>query len=156
MRRLLIVSLVLACATVTARGQAPDPQTLAQKILDNGAKLFDGKDAKVMAATYTEDAVFAFMSREGDNGRYKAEEKRGRADIETVYSDLFKNGKPNTTISKNSVDFARLLAPDLLVIYGTFQPDVSSVGSYPFVQIRVKQGEKWLIQNLRLFLVPAT
>ena len=46
-----------------------------------------------------------------------------------------------------------MLIRDLMVIYGQFEPQVDR-GKYNFVQERVKQGDKWRIQCLRLYVIP--
>jgi hypothetical protein len=65
--------------------------------------------------------------------------------------ELFKDDSRRTT-SRNTVEDAALLNGDLLVIRGTFQPDVNEPLRVAFVQVRVKRGDKWLIQNLQLFV----
>jgi hypothetical protein len=103
-----------------------------------------------MAATYTEDAEVSAVTKDKDTGMYKVEVTRGRPAIERGYQDLFKDRKAGTT-SRNVVKYADLVGTDLLIIHGTFTLDVSQEGSFPFVQVRTKQGEKWLIMSLQLF-----
>jgi hypothetical protein len=46
------------------------------------------------------------------------------------------------------VEVAHLLQPDLLVIYGTFEVRKGTETSwFPFFQVRVKQGEDWLMSS---------
>ena len=64
--------------------------------------------------------------------------------------------KPETTKSRNTVEYAKFLAPDILVIAGTFdlntlKPDSPKI---PFYQVRVKKGDKWLMSSLRIYFVP--
>jgi hypothetical protein len=40
-----------------------------------------------------------------------------------------------------------------MVIHGVFQPNVDKQGKFPFVQMRLKQGEKWVIKNLQLYVI---
>jgi hypothetical protein len=52
----------------------------------------------------------------------------------------------------NSVEYARLVAPDLLYITGTLDltsPDLKTT-RLPFSQIRVQQGEMWKIINYQI------
>jgi hypothetical protein len=42
-------------------------------------------------------------------------------------------------------------SPDLLVIRGMFILDVADEHPLPFIQVRAKEGDKWLILNLQLF-----
>jgi hypothetical protein len=153
MPRLAILSLALAFVVPSAaRSQGDDAKVLAQGVLDKGATLFDSKDAAAMAATYAEDARLIWMDKDNDTGRYNTSVKQGRAEIESLYRDLFKD--PNEQFrARNTVEFARQVSSDLLIIYGTFQPDISKTGKYPFVQARIKQGDKWLIKSLEFFLV---
>jgi hypothetical protein len=153
MTRLVVLVLGLALALpFSSKAQEKDANTLAQQILDKGAALFDTRDATAMAATYTEDAQIEWIAKDDSTGEIKVDVKKGRVEIESLYHDLFKDAKEKTT-SKNTVDFARLIAPDLLLIQGIFQPNVANKGKYPFVQLRVKQGEKWAMKNLQFFVM---
>jgi len=153
MRRFTILMLALLFAgPFSATAQEKDAKTLAQEILDKGAALFDTHDATAMAATYTEDAQIEWIAKDDSTGEIKFDVKKGRAEIESLYHNLFKDAKEKTT-AKNTVDFARLIAPDLMVIHGVFQPNVANKGKFPFVQLRVKQGDKWVMKNLQFFVI---
>src|SRR5262245_52100604 len=108
MRRLFYALLVVSCAATMARAQGTDGRDLAQKVLDQGAKLFDTRDARAMAATYTEDAVLTVLSKDQSTGTYKTEEYRGRGQIEDYYRKLY-DGMTESTVSKNMVESARLM-----------------------------------------------
>ncbi|MBX6314610.1 MAG: hypothetical protein IRY99_17105 [Isosphaeraceae bacterium] len=151
MIRLAILPLALLWPLAT-RAQEPDARKLAQEILDKGAALFDTRDAAAMAATYTEDAKIFWVGKNQDTGQYQIDVKDGRSQIEDLYRNLFKDRKRTT--SRNTVEFARFVAPDLLVIQGYFEPDIHRADKFPFVQVRVKQGDKWLMMSLRLFVLP--
>lgn len=151
MTRIAILGLFIALP-LAVQAQDKDAKTLAQQVLDKGAELYDTRDAAAMAATYTEDARLIWLEKDNDTGRYKTSAKEGRADIEGIYRDMFKDSTEKTT-SRNVVEFARFLAPDLMVIHGTFQPNVANQGKYPFVQVRVKQGDKWLMKSLQVVLI---
>jgi hypothetical protein len=114
--------------------------------------LFDTRDAAAMAATYTEDAELSLLIKDKDTGTYRAQVTRGRSAIERGYQNIFKDRKAGTT-SQNVVEYAHYIGTDLLIIHGTFTLDVNQEGSYSFVQVRAKQGEKWLIMSLQLFVV---
>jgi hypothetical protein len=153
MRRFVILALGLVLGLPSlSTAQDKDAKTLAQEILDKGSALFDTRDATAMAATYTEDAQIQWISKDDSTKEIKIELKNGRAEIESLYHDVFKDAKEKTT-SKNTVEFARLIAPDLMVIQGIFQPNVVNEGGFPFVQMRVKQGDKWLMKNLQFFVI---
>jgi ketosteroid isomerase-like protein len=143
----------IARAAGTANDKpADEAMTLAVKLTEQGAATFDTFNAKAMADYYTEDAVVVLVTRDGPG--FKNDLHRGRADIEAFYADVFK--KPETIKSKNTVEYAKLIAPDVLVIAGTFDPNTLKPDSpkIPFYQVRVKQGDKWLMSSLRIFFVP--
>jgi hypothetical protein len=150
MKRLaaLVIMLVLPMAV---RADDKDAKAAAQALLDKGAALFDTRDAAAMAATYTEDAQILWFDKDSSTGEIKLSLKKERAEIEALYHDLFKDAKEKTT-SKNTVEFARLITPDLMVIHGVFQPNVDKPDKFPFVQTRVKVGDKWLMKVLELYV----
>lgn len=131
---------------------ADEAMKLAVKLTEEGAATFDTYNAKAMADYYTEDAEIALTTRE--DGGLKVETHKGKAEIEKAYQEIFKN--PETIKSKNTVEYAKFLAPDILVLAGTFdintlKPDSPKI---PFYQVRVKQGDKWLMSSLKIFFVP--
>lgn len=135
-----------------ARADDGDAKALATTILDKGAALYDKKDAAAMAATYTEDGRVLWYEEDKDTGELKLSEKKGRSEVEGLYRSLF-DGSTAPTTSRNTVQYARFVTPDLLVIHGVFQPDTAKAGTYPFVQVRRKQGDRWLIKTLQLFAI---
>jgi RNA polymerase sigma factor (sigma-70 family) len=133
------------------QGSPPsEADQIANRILKAGSDLFDAKNASALAATYTEGGQVHIFSKSEDQA-FKEDVKQGRADIEQFYRDLFREAGPID--SENTVEFARLIAPDLLVIHGRFRPNTGQ-SEIPFVQMRVKQGPEWLIRELWLFLSP--
>ncbi len=152
MLRTTILTLVLALPTAVM-AEDSDAKKLAQEILTKGAALFDTQDAMAMSATYTDDARLFWVEKDKSTGKIKVDVKEGRSEIDKLYRDLFKDTKEKTT-SRNTVEFAKLVSPDVLVIHGYFQPNINNDGKYSFVQERVKQGDKWLIQCLRLYILP--
>ena len=134
------------------RAQDKDAKTVAQEVLDKGSALFDTRDAVAMAATYTEDAELLWIDKDSTTGEIKVSVKKDRSEIESLYHDLFKDAKEKTT-SKNTVEYARFIGVDLMVIHGVFQPNIDKQGKFPFVQMRLKQGEKWMIKNLQLYVI---
>src|ERR1700720_4003114 len=101
---------------LTVMAQEKDAKTLAQDVLDKGSALFDTRDAAAMVATYTEDAQLLWVDKDSSTGEIKVSVKT-RTEIESLYRDIFKDAKEKTT-SKNTVEFARFVAPDLMVIQG--------------------------------------
>jgi len=150
MKRFAIFALMFVLP-LTVMAQEKDAKTVAQDVLDKGSALFDTRDAAAMAATYTEDAQLLWVDKDGTTGEIKVSIKKDRTEIESLYRDMFKDAKEKTT-SKNTTEFARFVAPDLMVIQGVFQPNIAKQGKFPFVQMRVKQGDKWLMKNLQLYV----
>lgn len=151
MKRFAIFALMFV-GPVSVNAQEKDAKTVAQDVLDKGAALFDTRDATAMAATYTDDAQLLWIDKDSTTGEIKVTVKKDRTEIESLYHDLFKDAKEKTT-SKNTVEFARFVGAELMVIHGVFQPNVDKQGKFPFVQMRVKQNEKWLIKNLQLYVI---
>ncbi len=151
MKRYAIFALMFLLP-ITVRAEEKDAKTLAQAILDKGSALFDTRDAAAMAATYTEDAQLLWIDKDGSTGEIKISVKKDRAEIESLYRDLFKDAKEKTT-SKNTVEFARFVGAELMVIQGVFQPNVDKQDKFSFVQMRVKQGDKWLMKTLQLYVI---
>jgi hypothetical protein len=151
MKRFAICALMFM-VPFSLRAQDKDAKTVAQEVLDKGSALFDTRDAVAMAATYTEDAELLWIDKDSTTGEIKVSVKKDRTEIESLYRDLFKDAKEQTT-SKNTVEYARFVGADLMVIHGAFQPNVDKQGKFPFVQMRLKQGEKWVIKNLQLYVI---
>jgi hypothetical protein len=149
--RILAVLAILFLGPVFAQADENDAKTVAQGILDKGAALFDTRDAGAMIATYTDDAQLFWFDKDNSTGAFRSTVK-DRNEIESLYRDLFKDANAKTT-SKNTVEYARYIGSDVLVIHGVFQPDIAKDGKFPFVQTRVKQGDKWLIKTLQLYVV---
>ncbi|APW62169.1 hypothetical protein [Paludisphaera borealis] len=151
------ISCVVALAVVSlapglARGD-DEAMKIAVKVTTEGAATFDTLSASAMAAYYEEDARLSLVIR--SNEGLKTEFHNGRGEIEKAYAKIFE--KPETIKSHNDVKAARLLAPDVLTIDGTFdlntlKPDSPKI---PFHQVRVKKGDKWQILSMEVFYVPA-
>jgi hypothetical protein len=105
-----------------------------------------------MAATYTEDAQLEWVEKDSAAGGFKIDVRKGREEIETLYRDFFKDQKEATT-SKNTVEFAQFINPEMMVVQGYFQPNVANDAKFHFVQVRVKKDDKWLMRSLMLFVV---
>jgi len=157
--KLLIVTMAMI-AGLLAGGRCPgqdrpadEALKLATKLTDEGAATFSKGDAKAMAASYAEDALL-FVQGKSDGGDHSVKEYDGRAEIERFYADYFK--EPRTIRAKNTVEYARLLTDDVLVIAGTFEPNQldEKPMKLPFYQVRVRRGDRWMIHSLRLFILP--
>jgi ketosteroid isomerase-like protein len=130
---------------------ADEATKLAKKLTEEGAATFNTVNAKAMAAYYTDDAR-VFLQTKDKNG-VSVKEYEGREEIEKLYADLFKDRA--SIQSKNTVEYAKLVDPDLLVIAGTFEPNLNDAKplKLAFYQVRLKQGDKWLIHSLRVIAV---
>ena len=136
---------------VSPAAPAQDATATATQLLEAGASTFDTKDAAAMAATYTDDAEIRLFTQ--SDSSLQTQEYRGKTRIQELYADLFKNSSQTT--SRNVVEYARFVGPDLLLIGGTFEPDLGEDLILQFVQIRVRQeGGVWRIRNLQLFQIP--
>lgn len=155
MNRTVLLGLVLVAGACVARAEESDEaMKLAVKLTTEGAATFDTKDAKAMTAYYTDDAQVTLYSKDKNTSEAKIESRKGKAEIEELYQGMFKN--PGTIKSKNTVEYARMIDSTMLVIHGNFQPDSNDPLKVEFVQVRVKQGDKWLMSNLQLFVGPVT
>lgn len=145
--------LAAALPASQAQAQAQDAKSFAQDLLDRGAKLFNAKDAAVMAATYLQDAEFALVSRSEGASDFNVETTRGREAIERYYAKLYSDSQ-KPFAAKNVVEYAHFIGANLLVIHGNFTTGTNpNDNPMPFIQVRAKQDGKWLIMSLQLFLV---
>lgn len=149
---LTLAALLMATSPVRA-DDSPASRTeamqLAKQLTTVGAATYDSHDAAAMAAFYTVHAKVKLVGK--DEKGYKVTHYNGRAQIEKLYAGLFKHDQP--THAKNNVEYARFMAPDLLMITGTFQPDAGAI-KVSFIQMRVKRNDQWLMNNLTLFVLP--
>jgi len=149
MPRILLAFLFVALPTFSQAAD-DDAKTVAQAFLDKGAALFSDKDAPSLAATYTDDAELVVVMKSPSETKY--ESKRGTAEIENFYRELFKSNDPIQ--AKNTIEYARHIDPDTLMVAGVFElHQGDSDLKLPFVQIREKRGASWKIHHLRVFYV---
>jgi ketosteroid isomerase-like protein len=137
--------------SLVAAGPTQDATALAGELLQAGSSSFDAKDAASLARSYTEDGEITLLNK-GEDG-YQRRSYSGREAIRTLYADLF--GNAGSIDSSNVVEYARFVGTDLLLIGGTFEPDIAGSLTLQFVQIRLKQGDgSWLIRELTLIPIP--
>ena len=158
MRYMFLFSIVLVVAPAMAWAQ-DDADTarataLAKELLDHGATLFDKRDAATMAATYVDGAEIRLIKRSSDSGLIETDVRQGRAAIEEAYAKIFKDRKPEHK-SRNTVESARFLNTDLLLIQGRFALDRDQRDTIQFVQIRARENDKWKIASMQLMELPA-
>jgi hypothetical protein len=147
----MIVALTMAFGFLLAP-LADDATQIAVKLTTDGATNFDRKDAKTLAESYTEDAMLTLVVKEKDSDGLKTEIKRGRGEIQASYESLFKDA--GVIHSHNTVEHARRINDNILVITGVFEPGLfNDAIKVAFVQTRVRQNDKWLISNMQIFLL---
>ena len=152
MRYATLSAALLLLASPAARAQEAEAKALAQEILDQGAALYDKEDAAAMAATYTDDAELILIAKDQSSGAYRTQVTRGRGAIQSFYQKLF-DDRPAGAKAKNMVEFAHRIGPDLLLIHGRFSPNGDQGSPIPFTQVRTRQGDRWLILNLQVYVV---
>ena len=149
MKRLIIF--VLLCGVpVTLMAQEKDAKTVAQDVLDKGSA-FLILETRLRWPRLTPKTRSSVDRQRQFHERDQGQRQEGPREIESLYRDLFKDAAEKTT-SKNTVEFARFVVPDLMVIQGVFQPNIDKPAKFPFVQMRVKQGDKWLMKNLQFYV----
>ena len=149
----LAVAATIVLAPAAARAE-DDAKAVAVKTTAAGAALFDARDAKGLAATYTDDARIDIYSKEQNSAALKIETKVGRAEIQAYYEELFKNSA--AIHAKSTIESARRIDDDLMIFTGVFEPNNESAESLklPFTQVRSRQGDAWKIVSLQLFIAP--
>ncbi len=155
MRHSSLFALILLVAPGAAFGLDDDAKAVAvaKETLDKGAALFDKRDAAAMAATYIETAQVIVIKRASDTDRVVTEIRSGRAEIEKAYAEIFKDRLPEHK-SRNTVESARLLSPDMLLIQGRFSLNIDQGDSIRFVQIRTREGDQWKVVTMQLMEMP--
>jgi ketosteroid isomerase-like protein len=148
MPRILVAFLFVALPTFSLAAD-DDAKTVAQAFLDKGAGLFSDKDAPSLANTYTEDAELVVSMKSPSETKYEV--KRGTAEIESFYRELFKKNEPIR--AKNTIEYARYIDPETLIVAGVFEINQDETMKLPFVQVRQKRGDSWKIHHLRVFYV---
>lgn len=154
MRFIPLLSLVLLLVGSTAR--AEDAKALAEKLTAEGATAFAARDVRALIESYSDDASVIVVIHNQSSGGATEVERRGRPDIQELYEELFRDGL--SIDAHNEVDYARQIGPNFLMIAGTleFKRGLLDVTRMPFVQLRVKQGDRWLIQSMRVLFLPSS
>jgi hypothetical protein len=150
---LLMATLSLLPSAQALAGPDDDARacTEAQALLDTGATLFDSRNAAALAATYIEDGSIVVVKRQhnASRGEVELQSFHGRAQIEKGYADIFKERSPEYR-SRNTVDFARYLGPNLLLIQGRFAYNRDQGDAIQFVQVRARVDAEWKIVSMQL------
>ena len=153
MRHPCLLTLTLLLAPATAAAQDGGATDLARDILIRGADLFDKRDAAAMAATYLENAEIIVIKRDTGPDRIDVETIRGQAEIEKAYAKIFKDRQPEHR-SRNTIELARFLGPDMLLIKGRFAMNREQSDIGEFVQIRARDKDQWKVVTMQLMALP--
>lgn len=149
--RSLLALILMVVAPSAAFGQDDaDAMAVAKIALDKGSALFDGRDAAAMAATFVEKAEILLVKRASDTGNIEVENRIGRPAIQAAYAEIFKDRQPDHR-SRNTVEAARYMGNDLMMIRGKFAFNVDQGDAIQFVQIRAREGDQWKVVTMQLF-----
>ena len=110
--------------------------SVVRKFQSSYADTFDRRDAKGMAALFTDDATF-------QNG---GEVMQGRATIEANLVRLMAKLPPGTRLEDRATS-SRVIAPNVIACHGISHRIASngiSTEMY-FVRVLVRQGDRWLL-----------
>ncbi|WP_152049343.1 hypothetical protein [Tautonia marina] len=148
------LTVILLASPAVALGQNDDQAlAVARDVLDRGAKLFDMRDAAAMADTYLEQSQVILIKQSSESADFEIETTSGRREIEKGYAELFKDRDPSHR-SRNTVELARWLTPDLLLIQGRFALNVEQGDFLKFVQVRARVGDQWKVVTMQLMPLP--
>jgi uncharacterized protein (TIGR02246 family) len=128
---------------IAQNAQSPQPglshaevSSIVRKFQASYADTFDRRDAKGMAALFTDDATF---QNEGDV-------IQGRATIEASLMRLMAKLPPGTRLEDTATS-SRAIAPDVIACHGISHRIASngiSTEMY-FVRVLLRQGDRWLL-----------
>ena len=110
--------------------------SIVRKFQSSYADTFDRRDAKGMAALFTDDATF---QNEGDV-------TQGRATIEANLMRLMAKLPPGARLEDRATS-SRVIAPDVIACHGTSHRIASNGSSTEmyFIRVLVRQGDRWLL-----------
>jgi len=110
--------------------------SVVRKFQSSYADTFDRRDAKGMAALFTDDATF----------QNEGEVMQGRATIEANLVRLMAKLPPGTRLEDRATS-SRVIAPNVIACHGIshrIAPNGISTEMY-FVRVLVRQGDRWLL-----------
>jgi uncharacterized protein (TIGR02246 family) len=137
---------VLICIPASARAQNVQSQqpglshaevsSVVRKFQSSYADTFDRRDAKGMAALFTDDATF----------QNEEEVTQSRTTIEANLVQLMAKLPPGTRLEDVATS-SRVIAPDVIACHGTshrIAANGTSTEMY-FVRVLVRKGDRWLL-----------
>jgi uncharacterized protein (TIGR02246 family) len=137
------VFICIAASAFVQNAQSQQPSlsdaevySIVRKFQSSYADTFDRRDAKGMAALFTDDATF---QNEGDV-------TQGRATIEANLMRLMAKLPPGTRLEDRATS-SRVIAPDVIACHGISHRIASngiSTEMY-FVRVLVRHGDRWLL-----------
>ena len=137
------VFICIPASAIVKDGQIQEPSlsnaevdSVVRKFQSSYADTFDRRDAKGMAALFTDDATF---QNEGDV-------TQGRATIEANLVRLMAKLPAGTRLEDKATS-SRTIAPDVIACHGTSHRIASNGTSTEmyFVRVLVRQGDRWLL-----------
>ncbi len=150
-RCLLGVILFLGGALPARGDEALDA---AKAATGEGAKIFSSKNLDAMLATYAEDSQVEIISRNEATGGLKRDQSTGKNEIRKLYEDMFKT--EGSIDARNTVETARFVGPEMLLITGTFEVSAGGrTSTFPFVQVRTRRDGKWLLAHVQVYVAPS-
>jgi ketosteroid isomerase-like protein len=149
------LALALGLAALAAGPARADEATdLANAFLEKGAAAFEKKNLAEVVAQYLDDGQLFVVIKDANSGSVEVQSFSGRTEIEGQYRKLFESDDP--FYARNEAHYARLIAPDMLMVAGTFHVAVGQGKplAIPFVQVREKRGDAWKVRSMRVFIIP--
>ncbi|NDE15262.1 hypothetical protein EBZ80_10070 [bacterium] len=122
--------------------------SVARQVLTTGAAMVALGDSEGVAGQFTDDGELVTKSTK-NAGPPEVQIFRG-ADQLLKWFKIVEGLRGFTVV--NNVEYARLVAPDLLYITGTLEltsPEQQTTG-LPFTQVRVQEGASWKIVNYQI------
>jgi len=119
------------------KSSTADDEKAIRATADEFVKAFDSADAKTIAAQWSTDAEYTDES---------GQEFQGRAAIEKLYADLFRD-HPGATVTV-SIDSIRFLGPDIAIEKGIAKAKLPKEGAATAARYTVthaRRGGKWLM-----------
>ena len=129
-----------------------DAKAEADRLTSESASVFNSGDAAAMAALFAPEATVGLSTTGPDGTKPAGKVSRGRDEIEVFYRQVFEG--PNQVQGQNTVDYARFIRPDLLILTGRFAmtADGKPLPPVTFTEVYRKTGDTWKAFDLRAFL----
>ena len=134
----------------------PDPEakTLAERLAGESAETFRSKDADAMVGRFDPEATITLYAREEGRPDVSSRAFQGRDQIEGFYRQAFEIDRPLD--GRNTIEYARLVLPDLLIFCGRFEMTIGgeSRPPLPYSQVYARRNGAWKVLDIRAYAVP--